>query len=242
MRNERRERWKHRRLRTDGGITLLEMLAVVATLALLATLLLPILTRTQRERRQNLCLANLRRLSSAVRMYARDYNDHPVPATIDWKRVVPGQTWYQTNVYWPVQLRPYIGGTDAFWCPDAPFPRPSWGPGVEWKTYAINAHVAARIPWRPDAPLRPLAAVARPEEVGLLVDGAGVCYLHSEGFIEPPDTGHSGYARRMRTTYPNHRKGVNLAYVDGHVEWMPTHAYVGNPAVGSRLWGQPHKP
>src|SRR5256885_1373731 len=60
------------------GFTILELLAVVATIAILAALLLPALNKAKIKAQRTTCLASLRELGRAWYMYKDDYNDRLV--------------------------------------------------------------------------------------------------------------------------------------------------------------------
>ena len=62
-----------------NGFTLIELAVVLATLALLAAMLLPALAQTRQNSQVIECLANQRQLAVAWMMYARDNNDKLVP-------------------------------------------------------------------------------------------------------------------------------------------------------------------
>jgi len=63
------------------GFTLLELLLVVAVIAILAALLLPTLGRARSKARQASCVNNLRQINLGVRMYADDSADAFPPPT-----------------------------------------------------------------------------------------------------------------------------------------------------------------
>jgi prepilin-type processing-associated H-X9-DG protein len=222
------------------GYTLFDLLIVLVATGLVGAVLLPAMLRAQAESRRQTCVDNLRHLSQAARMYADDHDGYPVPASTQYPGVVPGVTWYATVVYWPLLLRSYIRDTDAFYCPAARFTQVEFGPGLEWKTYGINAHVSPRLPIsRPDLRLAPLSKIERPEETGYLTDSTGVCVLHTEEFILDPD-GDYPYLRPgaiPRATFPAHDGGINIVFVDGHMDWIAARDYVGNDDMGNRIWG-----
>src|SRR5208282_2917226 len=57
------------------GLTLIEMLVVIAILAILAALLLPVISAAKRKAQRMTCVNNLRQINLGVRMYSDDSND-----------------------------------------------------------------------------------------------------------------------------------------------------------------------
>lgn len=83
------------------GFTLIEVLVVVAVIAILAAILFPVFARAREAARTSTCRSNLHQIGLALGMYARDYDGKLPPRSNDLK---------------PLAL-PYVNGESVFRCP-----------------------------------------------------------------------------------------------------------------------------
>ena len=79
--------------------TLIELLIVIAIIAILAGMLLPALNKAKQSAQAISCTGNLKSFGSAAQQYAADNNDYIVPSR--------GNGFHE--IFWQFSLLPYLG-------------------------------------------------------------------------------------------------------------------------------------
>lgn len=92
--------------------TLLELLIVIAVIAVLAAMLLPALNRARESAQQSKCIGHLKQLGLGGLMYADDNRGMVTVTFICWPDGNPGQEYY----YWKDAVAVYLGkgGASAY--------------------------------------------------------------------------------------------------------------------------------
>ena len=95
----------------SAAFTLIELLVVIAVIAVLASLLLPVLGRAKETARATACANNLRQFSQAAATYSLD-NKGSLPFFLNWLHSYPGSEDLGTG-----QLYPYLKSRQVYLCP-----------------------------------------------------------------------------------------------------------------------------
>ncbi len=104
---------------TRRAFTLIELLIVIAIIAILAAILFPVFAQAREKARQTVCLSNMKQIGTSMMMYTQDYDElYPVN-----NRTFQSSSNYQnsfTYITWVGQLQAYAKNVDIFTCPSAP--------------------------------------------------------------------------------------------------------------------------
>jgi prepilin-type N-terminal cleavage/methylation domain-containing protein/prepilin-type processing-associated H-X9-DG protein len=187
-----------RSLIVKRGFTLIELLVVIAIIAILASLLLPALSKAKQRAIATKCLNNLKQVGIASVMYMDDNEDSLPLSSHD------GQSWVDT-------LQPYLSGTNLHRCPiDRNMTR--------IYSYAINDFLLPVAP--PDVDYSKFTAVPSPSDTLILAECSdannGSDHLHLKPEIGDPPLNANTFAGEVAVK--RHLDGATYLFVDAHAE------------------------
>lgn len=193
---------KHRKL----VFTLLELLIVVAIIAILAALLLPALNAARSKAHAIKCVNNLRQLGMVISAYETNYGDQFIAAVrsstmwanrlrldgyFDGYARFSGSQLYFQAMECPAETRDRIDG-------EVRYPHPNITLSGTYD-YGVNAHTNQLFTPSPDGATKKKSSLRFPTETICLTDTYRYFVLYNYQYI------------RYR-----HSSGINILYQDGH--------------------------
>ncbi|HVV00675.1 MAG TPA: prepilin-type N-terminal cleavage/methylation domain-containing protein [Verrucomicrobiae bacterium] len=237
------------------AFTLIEMMVAIATIAILASLLLPVLGRAKNKAQRTACLSNLRQLGFAWQLYFQENNGYLAEAypTNNSDAWVFGDMSVAKEAADPELVRegklfPYVRDISCYHCPADQGATSSGKRLASLRSYSMNSFMGAREDG--SGPIPPSAAkyvpffakdadLLKPSDLWVMLD-EDERSINDGFFVTDP-------AARVWYDYPaisdhRHAFSYGLNFADGHAEDWRIHdsqsAQISQSAATSPI--QPH--
>jgi prepilin-type processing-associated H-X9-DG protein/prepilin-type N-terminal cleavage/methylation domain-containing protein len=232
-------------MKSKKFFTLVELLIVIAIIAILASMLLPTLKRARGKAKEISCASNLSQMLKGVSMYATDYEG--------WMPISSSSSGNMNN--WRLEISEYMGvkasaindyeplNTGVFHC--ISFNPPSNVPMANRAGYGWNCSFSSSVrafgyndesdSWRTRMKISNVTMPTESLVFGDTTDWiSGATNYWDYSYIVNPSISGASYAPDP-SIGNRHSGGINAAWADGHAEWK-TQSELMNGKNGDTDW------
>ena len=218
------------------GFTLVELLVVLAIIAVLAALLYPVFAQARMKAQQTQCLSNQFQLGLAMQMYVQDYDDRLFPC-VRWTAKDPNNVTVFSRalgtdinpqpisgsaggfaLLWYNLMQPYAHSTQIFRCPADG--HPTLSPNSSGRSLIARSYVAMRPVEDLALPQidKPALSMVLTEKWGIAANGEAISDCRVEPFNG--DFNVAVATGKMALAGNRHDGGLNCTFFDGHAKWL----------------------
>jgi prepilin-type N-terminal cleavage/methylation domain-containing protein/prepilin-type processing-associated H-X9-DG protein len=202
------------------AFTLIELLVVIAIIAILASLLLPALSRAKAKANTTKCASNEKQIALGYLLYATD-NDDKLPLASHLGDAAPCQWYFEIRNYLSRKADTYtnlVAKSTVVACPTAKLENafPPSTPAAE--AYGGYGHNYVYLGYLTEKERAKISSVTKPTETCMNGDGldpAPGLNWWNYGYLYPPSI--PPYGQPNIRPYIRHGKGSNYSWIDGHV-------------------------
>ncbi len=220
------------------GFTLVELLTVIAIIALLAAILFPVFNSVRAKGAQTVCLSNLKQLGSAIQMYVQDTGGFIPTWCISRNNPAnpPGDTTAPGQITWDASIMAYMKNSEIVKCASNPNTN-----GKRARAYSIAQYTQRPVSGSPSTAWVPLRGcyideIPAPSQTVLLFEkgahlptawgdalGQNVWETTNHKQTEAPPGDGDNWSEAMY-----HFDGKCILYVDGHAKFSQRGQYPFN--------------
>lgn len=196
------------------AFTLIELLIVIAIIALLAAILFPVYGRVRENARRSSCQSNQKQVGLSIKQYLQD-NDEKFPLSA-----------VSSAPYgWADAIQPYLKNTQVLHCPSDPAatnPSPSgYGYSSYFYNFLLSGVTESKVVYSSCTIMNGDGKIGSSGDIGTaryaLDGGTGVDQLADLSNAHPQ----------------RHLEGANYAFSDGHVKWLKGFSAAVSPVIYS---------
>jgi prepilin-type processing-associated H-X9-DG protein/prepilin-type N-terminal cleavage/methylation domain-containing protein len=208
----------------EQNFTLIEIIIVVAIIAVLSSILFPVFSASHRRANAATCISNIRQISAAFRMYVDDYDGNYPSLNIWSAKKIPG---LHKNLACPDTQGKWQALHDDY---------PKYGvPGYGLNsnlTYIVEA-LATGLTKVPSE-----TKINQPSLVVLMMDAPYKVMTLARN--DPFLFNEAGREDAPEESWLRHSEGAHYLFCDGHVKWLkPSQVWDGLPIGSTTPLGMP---
>ena len=207
----------------NNAFTLIELLIVIAIIAILAAILFPVFARARENARRASCMSNLKQIGLGVMQYTQDYDEKLPRSAVcgpellesgglstnsDCASPAPGNYYH----LWWHQMYPYVKSTQVFICPST---TATWSGGYVPSSYVygLNGNLSGlALAAIPQVAITPMIADA----TYYVMDPDHDCY--SGTGVSSNSWCTSGTSDNSDAPLARHLDTFNMVFADGHAK------------------------